>query len=69
MEAYNNDPLVEKEISAALLISICGGVEWLKENSREFTDPVLILHGANDGLVSEKDYREFFGDIALRTRH
>jgi len=44
-------------------------VEWLKENSREFTDPVLILHGANDGLVSEKDYREFFGDIALRTRH
>ena len=64
VEAYNNDPLVEKEISAALLNSIYEGVEWLKENSGKFTDPVLILHGANDGLVSEKDSRELFGDIS-----
>ena len=68
VEAYNNDPLVEKEISAALLNSIYDGVEWLKRHSGQFTDPVLILHGANDGLVSEKDSRELFGDISSKDK-
>ena len=29
-----------------------------------FVDPLLLLHGCNDVLVSEKDSREFFGDIS-----
>ena len=37
---------------------------WLKEHAKQFVDPVLVLHGANDGLVSELDSREFYGDIA-----
>lgn len=64
VEAYNQDPLVEKEISVGLLNSIWDGVKWLKENAEKFTDPVLMLHGCNDGLVSNQDSRELFGEIA-----
>lgn len=61
---YNNDPLVEKQISAGLFYSLFNGVSWGIENSSNFKYPVLILHGANDGIVSEKDSRDFFGAIA-----
>ncbi|WFR62043.1 alpha/beta hydrolase [Paenibacillus amylolyticus] len=44
--------------------SLGNGIAWLKENPKQFTDPVLVLHGANDGLVSEQDSRDFYGDIA-----
>lgn len=64
VEAYGRDPYVEKEISIGLLNSIWGGIQWLKANAACFTDPVIMLHGACDGLVSEKDSRELFGDIA-----
>lgn len=62
--AYANDPLVEKEISVDLFNSLGNGIVWLKEHPKQFVDPVLVLHGANDGLVSELDSREFYGDIA-----
>lgn len=64
VEAYVNDPYVEKEISISLCNSFAGGFAYLKKNPEKFIDPVLVMHGANDGLVSEKDSREFFGEIA-----
>lgn len=64
VEAYANDPYVEKQISAGLFYEVFKGVEWCKENSFKFIEPVILLHGCNDGLVSEKDSRDFFGDIS-----
>lgn len=64
VEAYSKDPLVEKEISAGLFYALSNGIKWLKENSDKFSDSILMLHGANDGLVKEKDTRDFFGDIS-----
>lgn len=64
VEAYGNDPYVEKQISLALCNSLGGGIEWLKANPQRLTDAVLVTHGVNDGLVSEKDSRDFFGEIA-----
>lgn len=61
--AYLNDPLVEKKISIGLINQIYQGVEFLKANAKSFTDPVLILHGANDGLVSYQDSLELFHEI------
>lgn len=61
--AYNSDPLVAKEISVGLLNSIFKGVGYLKEHGQDFTAPVLILHGCNDGIVSPKDSMELFQDI------
>lgn len=63
VEAYQKDPLVEKEISAGLFYALSSGIRWLRENSDKFTDSTLILHGVKDGLVMEKDSRDFFGDI------
>lgn len=64
VQAYAQDPLVEKEISVSLFNSLYHGVHWLKANPDRFTDAALILHGSNDGLVSEKDSRDLFGEIA-----
>ncbi|NTW72535.1 MAG: alpha/beta hydrolase [Eubacteriaceae bacterium] len=68
VEAYASDPLVEKQISAGMFYSIFAGIDWLKANSDKFTDPVLILHGCNDGLVSNQDSRDFFGEIASENK-
>lgn len=61
--AYMNDPLVEKKVSIGLLNVLPVGINWLKAHSAEFSEPTLILHGADDGLVAEKDSRDFYGEI------
>jgi lysophospholipase len=63
VSAYVNDPFVEKKISMGLLYACKKGHKWLKDNADKFTDPVMIMHGANDGLVSEEDSRAFFSEI------
>ena len=68
VQAYVDDPYVRKEISVSLCNSIGEGIAWLKENPGLFSDPVLIMHGAADGLVSEKDSRDFFGEIASKDK-
>lgn len=68
VQAYINDPLVAKQVSFGLFYCLFAGVDWNKQNSTRFVDPVLLLHGCDDGLVSEKDSREFFGDIASRDK-
>ncbi len=68
VEAYKNDPLVAKQVSFGLFYCLFAGVDWNKQNSSQFVDPVLLLHGGNDGLVSEKDSRDFFGDIASQDK-
>lgn len=62
--AYASDPLVEKQISVDLFNSLGNGIVWLKQHAGQFVDPVFVMHGANDGLVSEQDSRDFYGDIA-----
>ena len=68
VEAYKNDPLVAKQISFGLFYCLFAGVDWNKQNSSMFVDPILLLHGCNDVLVSEKDSREFFGDISSQDK-
>lgn len=68
VEKYVKDPLVRKMISAKLVKEVVKGVEYLKNNPTQFKEPVLILHGANDGLVSEKDSRDLFGEISSKDK-
>lgn len=63
IEAYNQDPLVEKEISAGIFNHAAPGLEFMKLQASDFTDPVLILHGGNDQIISEEDSRILFGEI------
>jgi len=68
MNNYIHDELCDKKISVGLLNCCWDGVCFLKEHAADFTDPVLVLHGADDGIVSEKDSREFFGDISSKDK-
>lgn len=68
VEAYKNDPLVAKQVSFGLFYCLFAGVDWNKQNSGKLVDPVLLLHGCHDGLVSEKDSRELFGDISSKDK-
>jgi lysophospholipase len=63
VEAYAADPLVAKEISVGLMRSLAAGLVYLKANAAALVDPVLILHGANDGIVAELDSRQLFGEV------
>lgn len=62
--AYCSDPLVEREISVSLLETMNQGMAYLTQNPDDFTDPVLVLHGANDGIVSPHAALRFFEEIA-----
>lgn len=64
VKAWEDDPLVDKQISAGLLYTLLDGVEYIKVNAAQFTDPALFIHGAADSIVSEKDSRDLFGMIA-----
>lgn len=64
VEEYQQDELIKKQISVGLTRRILEGVEYLKENPDKFVDPVLILHGADDGLVSPDDSLELYQEIA-----
>ena len=62
--AYAADPLVAKELSVKIFRVMQDGVAWLTANAQAFVDPVILLHGTDDGLVSPKDSLLFFDEIA-----
>lgn len=68
VEAYREDPLVEKRYTAGLRNSCWYGVQWLKEHAPSMTVPLLILHGGEDPLVSEAESREFYGYAGSRDK-
>lgn len=64
VKAYQEDKLVAKEMSVGLLRAVHDGHGWLKENAQAFSDPVMLLHGGNDGLVDPKDSLDTFEEIS-----
>lgn len=63
-EAYRADPFVAKEFSAALMYAVHDGHDWLREHAADFADPVILLHGGDDGLVSPQDSIDMFGEVS-----
>ena len=62
--AYEADPLVAKELSVKMFRVLNKGAIWLQEQVEAFVDPVIVLHGGDDGLVSPKDSLLFFDEIS-----
>lgn len=60
VEIYVADPLNLKKYQLGLLYEVKDGIAWFKENEKDFSYPVLILHGRDDALVNYKDSFEFF---------
>lgn len=68
LEKYQQDDLVAREISAGLAYVLLDGVEYLKQHAKAFVEPVLILHGQEDGLVSPQDSLDFYNEIGSKQK-
>ena len=47
---YGKDPYNTQTFTTGLCYAICDGVAWFKTAVKDFTYPVLMLHGEKDGL-------------------
>jgi len=61
--AYNNDPLVHWYRSARWGTEFLNRIEWLQENFKRITLPVLFLHGECDPVVSVNGARRMHEQI------
>lgn len=68
VKAYQEDRFVAKEMSVGLLRAVHDGHGWLKEHAGDFIDPVILLHGGNDGLVDPKDSLDMFEEVSSTDR-
>lgn len=64
LKHYVEDALNKKEISVGLVRTIEKGIDYLKLEAGDFKDPILIMHGENDGLVSTLDSEQFHDEIS-----
>ena len=63
VQDFERDPLNSKANSFGLFYAVRDGVRWLSEHLAAISDPVLLLHGACDPVVLEKDSRDVFAGI------
>lgn len=69
VQAYNNDPLVHSQLSAAEGIALLEAATWLDKWSGVFSIPVLLMHGGGDKITSPAATKEFFGRVAGEVTH
>lgn len=65
---YGKDPYNSKTFTAGLCYALCSGLTWFEEAVRQFTYPVLMLHGEKDGLVSVLDTYQFFASAPSKDK-
>ena len=59
IERYVNDPLVHNRVSLGLAMSSLNGIDLCFAHAREFTCPLLMMHGTADKLVYASGSEEF----------
>jgi alpha-beta hydrolase superfamily lysophospholipase len=59
VEAYNQDPLVHRKISARLFLDCYHGGKYAIEHAQRITVPTLIMHGSEDKITSFEASRKF----------
>lgn len=57
--AYLNDPLVHDKMSLGFGKAMLAAAKWALEHAPEFPLPVLLMHGAQDGIAFPSSSREF----------
>jgi alpha-beta hydrolase superfamily lysophospholipase len=70
IEAYNHDPLVHDKITLCMGNSLNQAIEFAFDHAREFTAPLLLMHGEKDALAfpsSSYDFGKLVeGDLTLK---
>ena len=65
---YQDDPLNLTEIKGSLPNAAMDLVTFNRTHAADFVDPVLILHGAEDGVVSVTDSMDSYREISSRDK-
>ena len=66
---YENDPLVLKETTLKLLITVfIEGVAWLGQHLRNYAYPCLILHGGDDRIVDKASSEYLYDNISSKDK-
>lgn len=65
---YQDDPLNLTEIKGSLLNAAMDLVTFNRTHAADFVDTVLILHGAEDGVVSVTDSMDSYREISSRDK-
>jgi len=64
VERYLSDPLVHDQIGVGLGISLVDEGPNIIANAHRVRIPILVYHGADDGIVPIEGSREFFRNVA-----
>jgi len=59
INAYNNDPLIHRRVSARLVAQAFDAGEWAFKRASEFPLPSLCLHGGADSITSPEATAQF----------
>ena len=66
---YENDPLVLKETTLKLLVTVLlDGVAWLQEHLENYIYPCLILHGGGDQIVDKASSEYLYANISSKDK-
>jgi len=68
VENYQEDEMVHKEISVAFVQEMVRGTKWMKKNINKFDDPIFLIHGENDQIVSYLDSEYIYEQIASKDK-
>lgn len=69
VKAYQQDPLVHDQLSAAAGISLIEAAQWLDGWSGSFDFPVLLQHGGGDQITSAPATKDFAGRVQSEVTH
>jgi alpha-beta hydrolase superfamily lysophospholipase len=59
VEAYKNDPLVTRKVSARLGMELIEKGAWILKHANELDIPLLLMQGTEDKLVNPQGSEEF----------
>ncbi|MEW6423289.1 MAG: lysophospholipase [Bacillota bacterium] len=66
VKAYEEDPMVIKEITIGAFVQLKKAVEWFNsdDNLQKIIYPILVLHGGADMIVSPEDSKHLYNSIS-----
>lgn len=68
IKAYQEDPLVHNIGTARLGTELLKTTEWIQEHAHDLQIPFLLVHGAQDRLISPADSKRFFENAGSKDK-
>ncbi|PKM65440.1 MAG: hypothetical protein CVU95_15380 [Firmicutes bacterium HGW-Firmicutes-2] len=66
---YIEDPLVHDKMSIGLVKEMLKGIAWMKRSIAKFNDPILLIHGEEDQIVSYIDSEELYEKMSSEDKN